>query len=371
MRTKIFNSILFDPQSDLHLKPVEILIEGDIIAEIAKSVDKSADQTIDAKGAYVSAGWIDIHVHCYYDPNNLGLHADTVGCKTGVVCVCDAGSAGHTNLDDFYQSVKDQKTIVKSFINIASTGLAYKAELRDPANVDVAKTIEKIREYPNFIVGIKVRASASVMGEDTDTPFIKAREAAKATNKPIMVHYGNKPPLMEDVLQYLHRGDILTHCFHGKPNGVLNEDDKIKELVWTKRKEGLLFDVGHGNESFSYEKGKKAHDCGFDADMISTDAHRQSFPVPVSSLANVLSKMLEIGYSLEEVIACVTSRPAQYLDMRDEFGHVSKGGKAHLTFFKVDPTPVTVVDSSRKEILLNRQILTQGCMISGEYLEVE
>jgi dihydroorotase len=45
---------------------------------------------------YVSAGWIDSHVHCY--PNSPIYHdePDSVGIATGVTTVIDAGSTGQT-----------------------------------------------------------------------------------------------------------------------------------------------------------------------------------------------------------------------------------------------------------------------------------
>ena len=43
---------------------------------------------------YVSAGWIDSHVHCYRNPRIYHDEPDSVGIATGVTTVVDAGSTG-------------------------------------------------------------------------------------------------------------------------------------------------------------------------------------------------------------------------------------------------------------------------------------
>jgi len=368
--TKITNVILYEPNSSLHLQSVELLIDNDIISNIGNSLADSSDWTVDGDGAYVSSGWIDMHVHCYKNGNPWGMDADTIGCDTGVVCICDAGTTGYREVSKFFNSAKKSKTIIKAFLNIANDGLRYPHELSSPENIDQAATIEQIQHLSDFIVGIKVRASGSVMGEDTVTPFIKARCIADKTNKPIMVHFGNNPPDIKDILRQLKQGDILTHCFHGKPNGII-ENQRIKEIVLQKRKEDVLFDVGHGNESFSYQKAKEAFELGFKADTISSDLHQISYPFPVPSLANVMSKMLEIGYSLSEIITSVTKTPAQILFLTEEFGEIKKHSKANLTLFKVNNRSITVSDSSRIPVVLSRQITPIGCLIHGECIKAK
>ena len=49
---------------------------------------------------YVSAGWIDSHVHCTQIAD-LPRRADAIGVAQGVTTVVDAGSTGADHIDDF------------------------------------------------------------------------------------------------------------------------------------------------------------------------------------------------------------------------------------------------------------------------------
>ncbi|WP_206076839.1 amidohydrolase family protein [Massilia horti] len=65
---------LFDGVADQLTGPVEILVEGDRIAEIGTSVRRPADaQTIDLSERTVSPGFIDTHVHLTMDAADLAL----------------------------------------------------------------------------------------------------------------------------------------------------------------------------------------------------------------------------------------------------------------------------------------------------------
>lgn len=368
MRTLITNCVLVDQTHPLHKCQVNILVKDDVIESITQEPCTDYDTVIDAKGGYVSPGWIDIHVHCFQDTTDLGVEADRIGVKTGVVCVIDAGSSGSDTIDTFYNQVKDKQTIVKAWINIAKSGLIDRFELKDPDNVDIDATIAKIHAYDDFVVGIKVRASGSVMGEDTVTPFLKAHTVSNTTNRPIMVHFGNNPPTIHEVLKQMREDDVLTHCFHGKPNNIL-DGLHIKDLVLDKRKEGVLYDVGHGQDSFSFTIAKQAMSNNFEPDSISTDIHKYNVETPVGSLAGVMTKFLNMGYSLENVVHLVTLGAANNAKLKG-FGMLKDGVKAHLTFFEVATVDTTAVDSNNESIQIHKQITPKGCMISGVYTEV-
>ena len=47
-----------------------------------------------------------------------------------------------------------------------------------------------------------------------------------------MIHIGSAPPELQEILAVLDEGDVLTHCFNGKPNGILDkETDQIKDFA--------------------------------------------------------------------------------------------------------------------------------------------
>lgn len=365
MKMLLKNGHLIDRLSPLNNQIVDILIHDDYIEKIAPSIVEIVDKEIDLKNQFISAGWVDMHVHCFNEKTDISVDADIVGVEQGVVCVVDAGSSGEANINEFYDQVKGHKTIVKALINIASSGLINRHELKDKNNVNIEKTLTRINEYNDFIVGVKLRASASVMGEDTKTPFEWANEVSIRSGLPMVVHFGNYPPSIDEILHQLKKGDVLTHSFHGKPNGVL-ENGKIRQLVRDKREQGVIFDVGHGESSFSYNVCKLAKDDGFDADCISTDLHKYSIDTPVVSLANVATKFLELGYSLDQVIEWITYAPSKIMHIDNEFGTISENRKAHLTIFKTLDKNETLVDSQGEKIEVSKVIQPTMCFINGK-----
>lgn len=372
MKQLLKNLVLVDSSSPLNHQKVDILIDGEIIAAIESNIQESENyQIINFNGEYVSSGWIDLHVHVFENTTDISVEADRIGVESGIVCIVDAGSSGESNFEKFYEQNKDKRTIVKAWLNIASTGLEDRNELVDQNNVNVEKTIEKMNQYPDFIVGLKLRASRSVMGDNTVQPFLSAKDIKEKTNKPMMVHFGNNPPTVEEVLELMDNNDILTHCFHGKPNNILNKDlTEIKPIVRSKRLEGVQYDVGHGQESFSYKVANIAKSLNFYPDSISSDLHKYNLEKPVKSLANVVNKFLNLGFELNEVINWVTTAPANMVGLSD-LKDLSIGSKAHLTIFKVTDEKSELIDSQGDQISTNMTVKMVGTCINGQYEEAK
>ena len=85
-----------------------------------------ADETIEAHGAYVAPGFIDLHTHVFSHPlfRTGRLESDRIGVRQGVACVVDAGSSGAQTIDAFPEFVhQTQQTKTYAFINIGSPGL--------------------------------------------------------------------------------------------------------------------------------------------------------------------------------------------------------------------------------------------------------
>jgi dihydroorotase len=129
-----------------------------------------------------------------------------------------------------------------------------------------------------------------------------------------MVHYGSAPATIGELLSTLRPGDVATHCFNAGTNGVLDANGKLERGVRDARERGVRFDVGHGRGSFSYKVAKSAFDQGFAPDTISTDLHSGSVNYPAVDMPTTMSKWLEIGMPLEEVIQRSTALPAQFIN---------------------------------------------------------
>ena len=225
---------------------IEVAIEKGMIKAVAAEINQPAQEVVDLEGKYyLSAGWIDDHVHCYEKMNLYYDYPDQIGVEKGVTTVIDAGTTGAENIREFYQLTKSVKTNVYALMNISKWGIVKQDELADLTKIQEDLVSTALAELPEFIVGIKARMSKTVVGENGIKPLELAKKIQTENNDlPLMVHIGSAPPELEEVLSRMERGDVLTHCFNGKPNGILDpKTDQIKNFVWDAYNNGVVFDI--------------------------------------------------------------------------------------------------------------------------------
>ncbi|WP_042471510.1 amidohydrolase/deacetylase family metallohydrolase [Bacillus ndiopicus] len=351
----IQNGFVIDPeQNSIEQRDIGIidgkLADSKSVLEQGTNID-----FIDAEGAYIAPGFIDLHVHVFKDATTLGIEADLVGIKQGVTTIVDAGSAGYAN----YQLLKDtvierSVTEVLAFLNIAKEGLgAGLSELADPTNLMTTEEAKEIFASEPQIVGLKARMSGSVVKEQGIAPLQHARLVADTLHKPIMVHIGNPPPYLDEVFPLLIKGDIVTHAFHGKKHGILNEQGHLIDEAEKALQRGVLLDVGHGTSSFSYQTLRKFKENYRQPFSISTDIYLNNYDNPVGSLMLTMSKLLELGFTLEEVVRAVTIQAAQAIGLTEQ-GTLQNGTRADLTIFTLHEHPTDLVDSEGAVLIANR-----------------
>ena len=64
---------------------------------------------------YLSAGWIDDHVHCFEEMTLYYDYPDQIGVNKGVTTVIDAGTTGAENIADFMNMPNRQKQMSMRF----------------------------------------------------------------------------------------------------------------------------------------------------------------------------------------------------------------------------------------------------------------
>ncbi|MGL5992984.1 MAG: amidohydrolase/deacetylase family metallohydrolase, partial [Aeromonas sobria] len=327
---------------------VDIAIkEGKLAAIGHLPAEAVARETLELAGRiHVSAGWIDGHTHCYPASPIYHDEPDKVGVESGVTTVIDAGSTGADDVDDFQRIAAGCKTRVHALLNLSRIGLLRQNELADSRDLDMDLASAAIRRHPEFIVGIKARMSGSVVGENGLQPLRMAKALQQAHGQlPLMVHVGNTPPELDEIVTLLGDGDLLTHCFNGKPNRILTPAGELRVAVREAMQRGLLLDIGHGGASFSFEVAELAIAQGILPHTISSDIYcKNRIKGPVYSLAHVMSKFLTIGMTLEQVLACVTHQAADALRLTGK-GRLEVGADADLTLFEVASGPTLFMDT--------------------------
>lgn len=328
---------------------VEVAIKDGVILNVDTNIESSAEKVIDLAGEhYISAGWIDDHVHCYEKMTLYYDYPDEIGVTKGVTTVIDAGTTGAENIGDFYEIAKNVKTNVYALVNISKWGIVEQDELADLTKIQADLVHDCLAKLPQFIVGIKARMSKTVIGENGITPLELAKDIQrKNQNLPLMIHIGSAPPELQEILEVLDDGDVLTHCFNGKPNGILDkETGQIKDFAKAGYEKGIVFDIGHGTDSFNFHVAETALKAGIKATSISTDIyHRNRENGPVYDLATTMEKLRVVGYSWEEILDKVTAVPAKYFHLAKK-GELKTGYDADITIFDLADGEKTLTDSN-------------------------
>lgn len=365
MRTVLIkNGTLISPTNGYHGEKKDILVQDGKIVSVEDEI-QGQESIIDAAGCIVTPGFIDIHTHCYPD-TFLGMMPDTLGIERGATTIIDAGSSGADNYKDFREKYIDQaNTKVFTLLNLSKEGLIRGHELDDLDKIDLVGLAQILNAYDDNIVGLKVRASASVVGELGMEPIEIGAKTARETGMSLTVHVGNYPPALAEVLNLLGKGDVVTHAFHGKCGGILDDDGHIiPEASWA-RDRGVLFDIGHGEASFSFRVFEQALKEGFDCDLISTDLHQGNYNGPVYNLAAVATKVINCGENLESAIEKCTSVPAKHYGLKN-LGEIQVGYIADLNIMELVDCQEEAKDSIgdslaiRKKLVLKKTLYSRG-----------
>ena len=181
-----------------------------------------------------------------------------------------------------------------------------------------------------------------------------------------MVHIGNNPPNLDEIADLLSSGDIITHCYNGKPNRILNPAGELRSSITRALQRGVRLDVGHGTASFSFEVARRAIALGILPHTISSDIYcRNRIDGPVRSLALVMSKFLAIGMTLPQVIACVTVSAAEGLRLSRK-GRLEVGFDADLTLFRLEHRPTLLVDAEKESLQADNILVPLAAIRAGK-----
>lgn len=349
----------------------DILVGGDgNIAAIGPALAPPADALrIDGKGAFVSPGWVDLHVHVWHGGTDISLRPSDCGAERGVTTMVDAGSAGEANFHGFREYViEPARERIKAFLNLGSIGLVAcnrVPELRDIKDIDLDRILECYAENSEHIVGIKVRASHVITGSWGVTPVKLGKKIAKILKLPMMVHVGEPPALYEEVLEALGPGDVVTHCFNGKAGSSLMEDEDLFTLAERCASRGVRLDIGHGGASFSFKVAEAAIKRGLMPFSISTDLHNRCMNFPVWDLATTMSKLLSVGMPFDAIVEAVTHAPASVikLPMTDR---LTIGERADFTIFDLVDGDLEATDSNGDVSRLTRLFEPRHAVIGAE-----
>ena len=346
----IANGEVLDPSQKLRGKR-DIGIKHGQIAGIETSIPAArAVQRIDAAGKLVTPGLVDLHTHLV--PHlGIGLPADELVGITAVTTAVSAGDAGWQTFGAVrHYAIPQARTRIFAFVHIASIGLAGGLAPGEMLNIDYANVdgcAKAVIENPDIALGVKVRITDTVVGQNGLEPLRRAIRAAELVGKgvPVMCHIGAAPGSLSDLLDLLRPGDILTHAYSGAGNNTV-QNGQLLPAARAAKQRGVIFDVGHGGGSFDYTVCEPALQQGAVPDTISSDIHAVSINTPgYPTLPNVMSKFLNLGMPLEDVVAKTTVEPAKIIGRVPGLGTLRLGAPADVAVFDLVDGPVEFVDT--------------------------
>jgi dihydroorotase len=326
---------------------MDVAIDGGRIAALGSGLAAGGvREVLDAAGLIVAPGLVDLHTHVYAGVAPLGIEADPHCLARGVTTAVDAGSAGAATFGAFRKYVIDvAATRIKAMLHVASIGMARDdrsphpvGELEDIRWARVDWAVDVARAHADVVVGIKVRLGEGQLGRDPENcreALRRTRQVADAVGKPAMIHIGTTPIPLDEILENLNSGDVVTHCYHGRREGILDGGGRVKRAVRRAAERGIGFDVGHGAGSFSFEVARRGLDQGFEPATISSDIHAWSVAGPAYDLATTATKFLHLGMPLEAVLRKVTEAPARAIGMAGQIGTLAVGAHADVSLLRL------------------------------------
>ena len=364
----IKNGTVVDPAQGMHEKK-DIAVAGGKIAAIEDYVsDSDSHDVIEADDLLVTPGLVDLHVHVFWGVTDVGIEADPACVHRGVTTAIDAGSSGSNTVAGFHRYVIDRSdTRVLAFLHISGMGLISNdiGELEDIRWARVEKAVEAAKLHSDVIVGIKVRLTDKIVGDNDLVALDRAIEAGVELSKPVMMHIGGSAHSFEQLLEKLRPGDIVTHSFTGYPHGILDNNNKVIDAAWDAMKRGVIFDVGHGAGSFSFPVAEACLEQGLGPGTVSSDVHSFSVNGPVFDLMTTLSKYIHLGYSVDEALAFGTSKPAAAVSLPDHIGTLKVGADADIAVIQHREGPVTFIDAPGNERSGNQLLLPVETLRKG------
>ena len=368
---------VLDPSQNLRAKRDIGVRFGAIEAMETDIPADKGQRVLDVSGKLVTPGLIDLHAHVY-PGSAIGIPGDELVPYQGTTTLVSAGDAGGNTFATFRRAVQAQtRARVYAFVHIANIGLNG-FPVPELYNIDFAHVqiaARALAENADMAIGVKVRMSENVIAKHGLEPLNRAIQACEAagTGGKIMCHIGGveTPKLMADILDRLRPGDVLTHAYSGAPNlgGAFTnivQDGKLLPAALAAKQRGVIFDVGHGGGSFDYAVAEAAIAAGAGPDTISSDIHVFSGNTPgMPYLTWVMSKFLNLGLTLEQVVTMATVNPAKVINRAPKLGTLQVGAPADLSLLEVAEGPVDFVDTRNNKRQGKVHIKPAGVVMAG------
>jgi dihydroorotase len=331
------------------------------IAAVEPAITAPAAATLDARGKLVVPGLIDIHTHAARNAEGPALCL-----RDGVTGWIDAGSAGADNLDPAVAIAKASPQTGRVLVNIGRGGILPDGDTKDLALADVGAARAAIERHRDYVVGIKARLSETVVGKNDVEVLKRTQQAVEPFGLPVMIHMGQSPSSLRDLLPLLKPGDIVTHMFAPRPNAIVDGDGRLLPEVLAARRRGIVFDVGNGvRDHIRWDIVEQVMRQGFWPDTFSTDWNVMSGTTGVVDFPNCMSKLFGYGMSVPEAIACATVNAARTFPVFRDRGTLNVGAPADVAILELRDGEFEFLDNYENKITGRQRLFPSETVLGG------
>ncbi len=342
-------------------KKADILVNDGVITEIAEHIEAPHAEVFDAEGAYVSVGWFDAHCHfANFGGDSIGIDPVEDILRQGVTYALDLGTLGTDNYEDYRETILWRTDLhFRNYLNISKYGAGGRAmDFEKAEDIDRDAVIQMANKYRHELVGLKARIDDKFC-YDPVYVMEQLRSLADELNMPIAVHAPRSRIGIEKLTTYLKKGDVLCHTLAGNSDvmRVINDDGTVKQCVLDARERGVIFDLSHGSNAYSYDTAEAAWKAGFFVDTVSSDLHGRNLNGPVFSLGVVMTKVHGLtGKPWWWVLNKTIAEPVRLLGITDKQTEVTAGMPADLTVYKIEKGEFSYLDSKKESRTFSEKI---------------
>ena len=343
---------------------LDVAIAGGRIAAVEADIPAGTAEVIDARDRFVVPGLIDVHTHYAREAEGPAMCLED-----GVTAWVDAGSAGADAIDGQVEIARAAPQQGRLLVNIGRAGILPGGDTMDLDLADIDAATNAIARHRDLVVGVKARLTRNVAADDLEV-LRRAQAAASAFDLPVMIHMGQTVSPLPAILELLKPGDVVTHMLAPPPNAIVDEAGRILPAVLEARRRGVWFDIANGRTGHvRWDIVDQVMQAGFWPDTISTDGNITSRSVAgVVDLPNVMSKFLNAGMPLAEVVACATVNASRVFPHLNDRGTLHVGARADLALLDLRVGVFEFVDNYENLRTDRNRLFPSGTVLGGRWI---
>jgi dihydroorotase len=340
----------------------DVAIADGRIAAVEANIVADGAAIINARGKIVAPGLLDIHTHAARVKDG-----PTLCLADGVTGFVDAGSQGADRIQETIAVAKSAPQSARVLINIGRAGILPDGDTMDITRADVGATRDAIAKNRDAIAGVKARLSRDVAGANDYEVLKRAQEVTTSFNLPVMIHMGQTVSPLAKLMDLLKPGDVVTHMFAPPPNSIIDDNGRLLPEVLAARRRGVWFDLGNGRTGhLRWDIVKRVMDAGFWPDTFSTDWTPEGRTAQVIDFPNVISKFLDFGMSLEQVLARATVNASRVFEVFRDRGTLNVGAPADVAVLELRQGSFEFVDNYQNKRTGRQRLFPSQTILGGK-----